>query len=277
MVSKLKFLPHFAFGRFEHEEPAPASTAMASSSSDKENMQRLRSASKPSWCPPPPGGAPQATFPPLPPPDARESMRQAPPRRFGVRITNTLDAQRAHEVAVLNTENKMLPLTDEAAGQRCQPPLPTFPQRSVAPDTIKRHTLDGESARGENQGNPAIKSEDNPVSERDLGTTAAFPAPSMESPPLLESSLGSTPLQPGRTIWSVTPDELSALAEELKTEATAPARKLSYAEASKRNLPGFAESQAVQTLERVEVEQPTRTFRKYYGLPNLLASGPPAQ
>ncbi|KAL4137991.1 hypothetical protein PRIC2_001500 [Phytophthora ramorum] len=83
----------------------------------------------------------------------------------------------------------------------------------------------------------------------------------------------------GRTIWSINPEELSALAMELaatRQETAEPSKKLSYAEASKRNLPGFTARLAAQADKAVKVEEPPmRTFKKYYGLPIIPLFGFP--
>ncbi|EGZ25010.1 hypothetical protein PHYSODRAFT_285019 [Phytophthora sojae] len=62
-----------------------------------------------------------------------------------------------------------------------------------------------------------------------------------------------------------------------KAQAAEPAKKISYAEASKRNLPGFGENLVEFMKTGEDVEQPRRTFKKYYGLPFFIPSGPHQQ
>ncbi|CAI5742686.1 unnamed protein product [Peronospora destructor] len=87
----------------------------------------------------------------------------------------------------------------------------------------------------------------------------------------MQSSSMHSVIHPGRTIWSISPHELSELAKDMvetKKESTETIKKLSYAEASKRCPSGSALIRAMQP-KVVALEQPIRNFKKYYGLPNI--------
>ncbi|KAI9922588.1 hypothetical protein PsorP6_001279 [Peronosclerospora sorghi] len=84
----------------------------------------------------------------------------------------------------------------------------------------------------------------------------------------------STTTEYGRTIWSVTPEELTEMAKEMtEKESSDSSKTLSYAEASKRNVPGFALKRPEKKAQGVIIAHPIRTFKKYYGLPNITSVG----
>ncbi|CAH0518185.1 unnamed protein product [Peronospora belbahrii] len=78
--------------------------------------------------------------------------------------------------------------------------------------------------------------------------------------------------QPGRTMWSITPDELSELARDMAETKKEPAEANKtvsyYSKSSKCRLIESTLSRVAQT-KVVAPEQPIRTFKKYYGLPNI--------
>ncbi|KAG7377168.1 hypothetical protein PHYPSEUDO_012055 [Phytophthora pseudosyringae] len=210
-------------------------------------------------------------LPPLPPPDASKTLEwtsRAPPlppasatrseplpRRFGVRITNMLSAGDA-SYAALKNDHKSSSSAAMAAAQRY------YHQYSYFPHPEKKSRISEETAVE----NPQTEAED--MIQR--SPSAEEPASSAPSIKLSEYNPERTPMQPGRTIWSVSPEELTELAKKMavmKKESAESVKKLSYAEASKRNLPGFTESRAAQKREAVEVVEVERTFKKYYGLP----------
>uniref|UniRef100_A0AAV1VCB0 Uncharacterized protein n=1 Tax=Peronospora matthiolae TaxID=2874970 RepID=A0AAV1VCB0_9STRA len=80
----------------------------------------------------------------------------------------------------------------------------------------------------------------------------------------------------GRTIWSITPEELTALAEEAhwKPESDVVAKRQAVASISKGHLDEFELQRAVQKMKEMAALQSTRTFKKYYGLPIIPLSAP---
>ncbi|KAE8980636.1 hypothetical protein PF011_g22356 [Phytophthora fragariae] len=261
--------------------------------SDKENAQSFGPpTSRPR---PPPSSLVFPPLPPLSPPDAddnswlRKTSPPPPPestapwrqssRRFGVKITNVLDADTAVSSGDKTgnkppTANVMEP-SPRHYQQQQQQQYQHLPQHLglKASRVMKKGDDEADISADRTMGRPSTKR--NNASNAGEGE---LPEPFPRSPPTPKAKgLEKDTSQFGRTIWSVTPEELSALEEEmisLEARAAEPAKKLSYAEASKRNLPGFVENHVGQTKTVVEVERPRRTFKKYYGLPVFIPPGP---
>ncbi|CAI5708715.1 unnamed protein product [Hyaloperonospora brassicae] len=79
-----------------------------------------------------------------------------------------------------------------------------------------------------------------------------------------------------RSIWSVTPEELTALAAESygKAESATFAKRRAHALTSKCTPEECELQRAVQRMKEMAVERPTRTLKKYYGLPHIPLRGP---
>ncbi|KAL3657817.1 hypothetical protein V7S43_017196 [Phytophthora oleae] len=198
-------------------------------------------------------------LPPLPPPDtciSPKTTRKASasvdprPRLFGVKITNLLGA---HE--------------GSSNAQRADHKAP----RSLAMAAAQRyfHQYQYHS----HSGNKAQVAREESMNDKGCNLPAEGP-----TVPKAQDCPKKSPVQPGCSIWSVTPEELAELAKEMaatKMVSTELGRKLTYAEASKRNLAGSADDRAVQKTEVTEVDQPVRVFKKYYGLPDIPSYDPP--
>ncbi|KAF4031293.1 hypothetical protein GN244_ATG16872 [Phytophthora infestans] len=216
-------------------------------------------------------------LPPLPPPDTSkwtEPMRKTSslppasvsrseprPRRFGTKITNLLSAGDG-SLATYTTDHKSPAPIALATAQRYyhQSQNPGKKPCAVA-------ILEDENCEMKPEFPPKdvliAFSEYITASKNDIWVSAK----SSESTLPRECSFKTNAM---RTIWSVTPDELTELTEEvaaMKKDSAEFAKKLSYAEASKRNLPGSIAISASQKMEAVEDEQLLRPFKKYFGLP----------
>ncbi|KAL4160939.1 hypothetical protein PRNP1_001497 [Phytophthora ramorum] len=213
--------------------------------SNKENVQNpMAPAPASAFLPPLPTCPPLPTFPPLPPfppSDASESRQSMEPTQRHIH----------HHYQYFPSHWTQRPQLKAKEGS------PGESRESI--DTKKQATG---LLRGADDFEPPTLSLTNP------------PPP---KPRELSPKKSST--QFGRTIWSINPEELSALAVELaatRQETAEPSKKLSYAEASKRNLPGFSARLAAQADKAVKVEEPPmRAFKKYYGLPIIPLSGFP--
>ncbi|KAK1928893.1 hypothetical protein P3T76_015682 [Phytophthora citrophthora] len=193
-------------------------------------------------------------LPPLPPPDtctSSKTMRKATsasvdprPRLFGVKTTNLLEVRDVSP----NTQRidyKSPRSLAMAAAQRY------YHQYQYLSHSGKKAQSAKEGGMGEKEHSPSVRGDT-------ISTT--------------QDCSGKSPMQPGRTIWSVTPEELAELAKEMaaaKMNSSELGRKLTYAEASKRNISGSTDNQVAQKIEMFEENQPPRVFKKYYGLPNL--------
>ncbi|ETL47216.1 hypothetical protein L916_03017 [Phytophthora nicotianae] len=246
--------------------------------SNKESAQSLKRPAPPPALPRLPVFPP---LPPLPPPDTNkwiEPTRKASPlppaltrseprpRRFGTKITNLLSAGDGISV-VHKADHKSTSSVALAAAQKYYHQYQHSSHPGKKPCIADK--LEGENYETKPEHvikvSPIASSEDS-SNKNDLHVLSKSP----QSILLQEFIPKMTPMQPGHTIWSVTPDELTALAKEvaaMKKESAEPVKTLSYAEASKRNIPRFAESRASQEMKAVEDEQPERTFKKYYALP----------
>ncbi|GMF25195.1 unnamed protein product [Phytophthora lilii] len=236
--------------------------------SGKENAHSIEPTSPPSAA-----SFRSKVFPPLPPnsppvandlsEDARKAARgDAGPREFGVRTTNTLNAGGASHAA-RKTESNSPSSNAMVAAQRYYHQYQYFPQHGILrPKIVEKKKRREETVSKQSKNDPWSSVEQ----------TCCEPRPGGSG-----SEKGSSPLQFGRTIWSITPEELSALEVEMvastKKEKKA-LRRFSYAEASKRNLPEFAKTQAERTKDAMKAEQPRRQFKKYYGLPFIAPSEP---
>ena len=80
----------------------------------------------------------------------------------------------------------------------------------------------------------------------------------------------------GRSIWSVSPEELTALAAESygKAESATLAKRRAHAVTNKYTLEECELQRAVQRMKEMAAERPTRTLKKYYGLPHIPLRGP---
>ncbi|RAW23606.1 hypothetical protein PC110_g19965 [Phytophthora cactorum] len=222
-------------------------------------------------------------LPPLPPPDASKSTeftRKAPPvqpasvtrsesrpRRFGTKITNLLSAGDGSSAAH-KADYKSPPASVAlAAAQRYYHHYQHLSQpgkKSCVVEKLREESYEMKSENVTKESSTALP--EDTENNKDLWLSAKSPQLSL----LQECIPKKTPMQSGRTIWSVTPDELTELVKEMATmkkESAEPVKKLSYAEASKRNLPGFTESRASQEVKAMEDDRPLRTFKTYYGLP----------
>ncbi|CAH0485124.1 unnamed protein product [Peronospora farinosa] len=145
------------------------------------------------------------------------------------------------------------------------PPLPPLPPIDISqsPDALKQAS------------ESAVWSETRPMK---FGTTQkynhqhqCFLSSGVEKSRVVEETQRLKVTLSGRTIWSISPEELSELAKDMaetKKESAESIKKLSYAEASKRCLSGTALIRAMQP-KVLALEQPIRSFKKYYGLPNI--------
>ncbi|GMF59451.1 unnamed protein product [Phytophthora fragariaefolia] len=238
---------------------------IAHSSAMEQNARSGTRRPRPAPSPPP------RVFPPLPPlspPGADESqLSKTPPpagawsERLGGKSADVVRA----DAAAYNVEKEPPPAVATVVS-RCY--------QQLGP----RHFALKESPREEKEENSGDESVWRPAPNGDnaaqAGEGGPFPALARKSAP--PPIVGQSVTHFGRTIWSVTPEELSALEEEMiatKMQSIDAARKLSYAEASRRNLPLFADNQAAQKKEAVDVEQPRRTFKRYYGLPIFTSAG----
>eukprot|EP00644_Phytophthora_capsici_P014496 jgi/Phyca11/98627/e_gw1.3.1034.1 len=164
------------------------------------------------------------------------------PRLFGVKITNVLEAHDSSSSAQRMGSHSLA----TATAQRCY-----HQYQYLSHSGMKAHSA--------KEGSMGLKEHSLPARE---DTT--------------QDCWKKSPMQPGRTIWSVTPEELAELTKETATKVslTESGRKLTYAEASKQKLFGSADDRIAQKTEVSEEDQPARVFKKYYSLPNIPSYDP---
>ncbi|TDH70852.1 hypothetical protein CCR75_007176 [Bremia lactucae] len=222
-----------------------------------------------------------AVFPPLPrlpPPDVfheTESTRKAPsaciarPRRFGTKITNLQNA-RDVDSFVLKIENKLPPSIASNGPQRYshtkQPLSPLIKQPSAAENTPV----------GNHEKTPVLSAKKKTIALQENAENSCLQIPGRDhqSRKLPDWSPIKPPLQPGRSIWSIDPDELSELELEMAAitkDLADSAQKVTYAEASKCALPGCGGRRASQPQVK---ENLPRSYKRYYGLPIIPSYAP---
>lgn len=215
-------------------------------------------------------------FPPLPimPPSdvdkGTDSMKKAQsacarqkdarPRRFGTKITNT-PATNDERSGGYTEQQSLLPAAIITAQKISH-------ENQIPPSSVKILNVDAKLRWEKCEPDPASLEDPSFFSLSKNTENYTDPRPSTEKTITFSESDSNT--QRGRTIWSVTPSELSILAKEatiIMRGLKEPTQKLSYAEASKRNLSHCVEERPSQMSKTVEDEQPPPVFKKYYGLP----------
>ncbi|KAG6576192.1 uncharacterized protein IUM83_18016 [Phytophthora cinnamomi] len=212
--------------------------------------------------------------PPLPPLEPTATCSEAPSRRFGVEITNVLST----DAGASTRDNMVIKPPSPRAAEASKRYYQQLPQHSSLKTShiVKKGkpALTFSADRGLKT--PSMKWSAT-VEEDMRELTQPFSVLSLKSPLAPEvKELDKDALQSGNTIWSITPVELSALEDEMiavNAQSIERFGKLSYAEASKRNLPGLTENHGEHKKTEEGVDQPRRVFKKYYALPVFTPSG----